>query len=170
MISTLTVYGPTRTGDVNGRGRPRGVRVVRVVVGRLRYLRKRVLSCLSCHQRRVWRWMGGSEPWMQSACPAGTCRTRSTASNPVGVVLAVSDRRPFGLVPPAPPSVVEWVGTSCCPASRAAMSRLAGEAHRQLLRADGVLELDAPYEMRTDHGTRLSIRNEQSLLFEIVGR
>ncbi len=36
---------------------------------------------------------------------------------------------------------------------------LAGGADRQLLRADGVLELDALYEMRTDDGTLLSVRN-----------
>jgi len=36
---------------------------------------------------------------------------------------------------------------------------LAGGADRQLLRADGVKELDAIYEMQTDDGTILSIRN-----------
>jgi Protein of unknown function (DUF3237) len=36
---------------------------------------------------------------------------------------------------------------------------LAGGADRQLLRADGVLELDAVYEMRTDDGAVLGIQN-----------
>ncbi|QDC10637.1 DUF3237 domain-containing protein [Oceanicola sp. D3] len=36
---------------------------------------------------------------------------------------------------------------------------LAGGADRQLLRPDGVKELDAIYEMRTEDGTVLSLRN-----------
>lgn len=38
-------------------------------------------------------------------------------------------------------------------------SVLAGGADRQLLRADGIKELDALYEMRTDDGHVLTIRN-----------
>lgn len=36
---------------------------------------------------------------------------------------------------------------------------LAGGADRQLLRADGIRELDAFYEMRVDDGTVLTVRN-----------
>jgi hypothetical protein len=36
---------------------------------------------------------------------------------------------------------------------------LAGSADRQLLRPDGVKELDALYEMRCDDGTTLTVRN-----------
>ena len=36
---------------------------------------------------------------------------------------------------------------------------LAGGADRQLLRPDGVKELDALYEMRTDDGTVITVRN-----------
>ena len=36
---------------------------------------------------------------------------------------------------------------------------LAGGADRQLVRADGVLELDAVYEMRTDDGAVLGVQN-----------
>lgn len=37
---------------------------------------------------------------------------------------------------------------------------LAGGADRQIQRADGVLELDALYEMRTDDGVLLTVRNQ----------
>jgi Protein of unknown function (DUF3237) len=36
---------------------------------------------------------------------------------------------------------------------------LAGGADRQIQRVDGVLELDALYEMRTDDGVLLAVRN-----------
>lgn len=40
---------------------------------------------------------------------------------------------------------------------------LAGGADRQLVRADGVKELDALYEMRTDDGIVLTIRNRVTI-------
>ncbi len=40
---------------------------------------------------------------------------------------------------------------------------LPGGADRQLLRADGVLELDALYEQRTDDGAILTVRNQVTI-------
>jgi hypothetical protein len=45
---------------------------------------------------------------------------------------------------------------------------LAGGADRQLLRADGVRELDAFYEMQTDDGVVLTVRN-QVLIDDVSG-
>jgi hypothetical protein len=77
-------------------------------------------------------------------------------------IVDVADRVPMGTGPNGERGMVSIVGGEFRggPDNPAFSGKvLPGGADRQLLRADGVKELDAVYEMQVDDGTVISVRN-----------
>jgi AcrR family transcriptional regulator len=73
-------------------------------------------------------------------------------------VIDIAERRDLGTSPLGARYIIDILGGSFA-GPRLRGEVLPGGADRQLVRADGVKELDALYEMRTDDGAMITVRN-----------